>query len=667
MRAYGSARVAWGQWLVGLLVLVEVLATAADLLFGPHARVHWEEHINARAGLLLTCGHFQDIYDLKYQTFCGGCTAEALMAMGIFEAWRPTVLAWKLIPASFHIGLVAAGAALSWRIGRMRGSVLFMILMFGQPEMFRKLALTGWGNHAESMFFPLAAAWLLVRRSPQPPSTLATGAAGLLAGLGLWFCHTSGHAIPALLVLTLCLARGRYLEKLALVVTAGVVGFLPWVAYNLVHPSPPISGITRTADLGFAPPSDLMLRWLGGSTVRDALWPTLTSGQEWQGFDDAYWLGLWMLALMGLIHTIVGRSRSRGRATCRSDRRWPARLYGSLALLGLMAGYVYRWDLWRQSTTYADFFPLRYLSPLFPVLVLCVVGTQGGSATGGAKRAWRALVLLLATALGIGGIALRMEEWGPFQRQLPDLAVATVEQHNGPALFGNDPTKLEEHLRADVHEPTACRQDHLFYLGRVLCDERVEGDYTALPLGPALELAHNYPEQRALITGCASRLRNALAGRGRKTCDWTGLNTITENSLTTLGGPGRHALEEELSRALFGAGGPICLYGARPNEVRDWRAPSRAGLCRQKGEMHGRRLTRAMRGDTSGGPVPAELPEEDPCSTEPSFAMGVAWAWGRDFGCDVQARALLVDQLAWGQEAALLTLDESCQTHRLTE
>ena len=81
------------------LVLVELLSTIGDLLLGPWARTHWEELFNARAGVQFACGHLDRAWEMQYRTFCGGCTAEGVLAVPLYVLLGPTVLAWKAVPA----------------------------------------------------------------------------------------------------------------------------------------------------------------------------------------------------------------------------------------------------------------------------------------------------------------------------------------------------------------------------------------------------------------------------------------------------------------------------------------------------------------------------------------------------------------------------------------
>ena len=209
-----------------LLLAVEVLATVVDLCFGPWGpRVHWEERFNARAGVQLACGHGEALWRMQYRTFCGGCSAEAVMAAPLFTWLGPTVRVWKTIPVFFHLGIVGLGTFIARRATDERAAVAWLLLMITAPGYYRDLALTGWGNHAESTFFPLLAVALLVFGKGRLPVQLLAGA---VVGLGVWFCHTSAHALPAVAVACLWTGRWRAIGAAAAV----PAGLLPWWLYH---------------------------------------------------------------------------------------------------------------------------------------------------------------------------------------------------------------------------------------------------------------------------------------------------------------------------------------------------------------------------------------------------------------------------------------------------
>ena len=336
---------------MALLFIVEVLATAADLLLGSGSVVHPEERFNARAGVQLACGHFEALAALQYRPWCGGCSVEALMAAPLFIVFGPTVFVWKLVPASFHVALVYLGMRLATRLGGPRAAIVFLVLMLGAPPAFRELSLIGWGNHLESMIFPFAAALLALRGRRG-----GLVGAGMAMGLGTWFCTTSIHALPAIVFLA-----GR---RWAWVVPGLALGALPMLGDW--HPPPAGLQIADTADWG---------RWLVGEYARGAWW-----GEQGAVTADLWWWSLLVLAI------------------------WSTRRHAlvAVAIGTFLAFTLIRADMWSENIDDWQLraFHLRYRAVLLPWLML-----------GAALATRRRLPLFLALSLAVGGVVVRVSDW----------------------------------------------------------------------------------------------------------------------------------------------------------------------------------------------------------------------------------------------------------------
>ncbi len=628
-------------WLCVGLVVLECLATAADLLLGPYAAMHWEERLNARAGLLVACGHLGQTWNLQYQSFCGGCTAEALMAAGVFKVWQPTVLAFKLLPAGFHLGIVALGGALAWKLAGGRGAVVYLALSLGAPALFRKLGLTGWGNHAESSFFPLAAALLLVWTARVRSESLRLLLAGAAAGLGLWFCHTSAYALPALALLLLW--RPRPLRSLLLFCCGAAAGFSPWIAYTLLHDGSTWLTLERTAGVGWGPGLTALLSYLGGDALLRALWLEHSSGDRAPLFAAIWWYTAWALALAGMG---LALARSLRRGVDGSPLPYSA-LFGPLALVGLLAGYLFRFDLWLASVGSTDFFHLRYLSPLVPILGLCIAG---GLAWIPGSR-WRLALLLPAVALGLVGFGLRCQAWGPLQRPALGLTVVEFEESRGPAVFSSGVAGSLELLESRRELPSLCRQDHLFALGSDLCREGVVDPQARR----ALALTSSRSERRAMLDGCAGPLVSDLVSPGAS-CDHRVAEEILEQSSQALGLQAAEDRLGELAAALLRAAGPACDLGEAGLASEDLSPPLREGLCQVRGEQTLRQL--GSRG--SAGPGPGRRPQAGSCAGRQGWDYGTGWGRARWLGCDRDREAAA----AGSGSAWMAGFEDGCQRFR---
>ena len=580
-----------GARLTASLLLLELLACAGDLLLGPFGRVHWEERFNARAGLQLACGHWEALTDLQYVAFCGGCTGEALMGVPLFGLLWPTTLVWKLVPLAFHAVVLAMGAWLATRAAGARAGAAFVALLAAAPGYYRELVLTGWGNHVESAAFPLTAAVLLVLAAGRGPVQRAglVGAAGAIAGLGAWFCHTSTWALPGLFLGALWVAP----LASPLFIAAAWAGFQPWRLYFGERPDQAEGVVNWALNLRLAP-AGAWVDWLWGPYLRWGLWDPSDHGAGTH-LRGAWWFLFWGLGLLGL----AGSLRRRGPK--------PARLAAAFAPVGLAAllvAYAMRYDLWSHlpEVPSKPTLGLRYRAPLVPLLAL------GVAATTRQRRPLPALGLLLLVGFGL---SRRLALW---ERPRTELSGLRVYAHDGwrdrSVPLGQPPQRLarKQGRHQDVEAGLAfveghrdpfpdCRADHLFELGRRMGLAVVEGGPAAVAerwsrLGPLVE---DEGQERLFADGMASVLVEPEGG------GLPGMALLI-GDLPTPWGPA-------LGRA---AGRRVAA------QVAGSEAPAiQAGICEARAGF-------AL--DAGAALAPA-------CPDPAAWAWGLGFAWARSRGC----------------------------------
>jgi len=611
------------SWAIAALLLLEVVATGLDLASGSHDRLHWEEAINARAGVLFACGHLDRIWNLQYQPFCGGCTADALLGAGLFSVLAPTVQTFKSIPAAFHVALLAAGAGLAWRAAGGRGALVFLGLLLGTPAVFRKLGLIAWGNHAESMVFPVLAAWLLSRPGASRHSARWAALAGLVAGIGAWYCYTAAHALPVLLALALWRPRGW---RAGAAFLGGVaVGMVPWWAYLVRQPAL-LETLAPPATAHLLPrPAEVFTYFAGPALVRD-LWHGVGSRGWGAVVGGTYWYGLWALALLGLVavaRAALARDARGGIPGADPTAARAALTYGPLALGALLAAYLWRHGAWYGPGGHlsTNFLGLRHLSPLLPTLALCAAATQAP----GTWRPVRAGALVLAVVLGAGGFGLRTLEWRGQPDHWTGRSVCERDTPAGPPAFPEAAEALTAHLATDPGEPLLCRRDHLIELAGSTCARDVVPPLAA----DALAAATSRVEAESFLDPC---LQQAWGGRLRAEggCSATSWAELLEATCARIGagcGPWR----AEVAGALLRSAPRECFAAMDPGSLGHDPA-LRAAWCRLRGERA------AVRSVEAGG---AALPPAAPpaCTGEETWAWGVGWAWAKWFGCDDDATA----------------------------
>lgn len=624
---------------IAALLLLELLACGADLLLGPWGRLHWEELFNARGGVFFACGHQEAAADLQYRTFCGGCTAEGLLAAPLFLRFGPTTLIWKLVPLGFHM-LIAVFGAIAAALGARRAqggapewaALAFVALTLGAPGFARDLALTGWGNHAESTAFPLVSVALLALAAPRWAGLLPLALAGVVAGLGFWFCHTSAHALPALALGAALIGGWRAPAFFA----GGILGAWPWWAYHQARPE----ALDYTFDwwgvFDLAPPSALY-DWLFGPYLRAGLWPAdeYAAGPPW---PTLWWLLSWAIGLYGLgLAAMAGRRGNRALA-------W----FGPMSFAALILAYFLRHDLWSNlPDIYADAtFNLRYRVPLVPMLAL-----GGALAAGYAAGRARALVAAGIVGLCAFGLSCRVSRWEAPKHHLLELRVF---QHAGwpdrTVPTGLPPERMDRargrpaDLRAaldwlSAHEdPLAdCRMAHMSELGRRL-GIGLDGEVgAALPawLPEALAAASTEPERRQLAEGLGRGL--TLPGDQLVVDVGDRLNQIA-------------AVDPAFSAEVGAAAGRLVAPGwpaaDDPDALASLDPRLRAGVCEGRGYAWIEARAGIVNWRSGAQPIAVAGPDDlretgGICAATPAFWQGVGRSFARWAGCEAPIGARL--------------------------
>ena len=105
------------RWWETALGLTALAALQLAVVFTPAIiEVDSEEMWKAgQAWQMLDC-HFGEAFLLQYRDFCGGCTLDALLGMGVCSLFGRSWLAWKLVPLLFVLAVAAFGSRALHRI-----------------------------------------------------------------------------------------------------------------------------------------------------------------------------------------------------------------------------------------------------------------------------------------------------------------------------------------------------------------------------------------------------------------------------------------------------------------------------------------------------------------------------------------------------------------------
>jgi hypothetical protein len=200
-------------------------------------RINWEEVWNAGQARSLDWGPASQTLHLQYRSFCGGCTAEAVLGSVAFRALGGSVGAWKLaLVASGAVLVAAVTARLATRISG-RAAVAFGLLATFAPAGVVAASLRGWGNHVEAAGLGALA---LVLGGTGDRRLRGAFVAGLVGGLALWVGLSSAAAVVGAAV-AVAMVPDRSPPRAIAAFTGGLVltAGLPWLVFALaMHASP---------------------------------------------------------------------------------------------------------------------------------------------------------------------------------------------------------------------------------------------------------------------------------------------------------------------------------------------------------------------------------------------------------------------------------------------
>ncbi len=645
-RSTASKALSLSGWWVVVFVVAELCTSFGDVLFGPWATMHWEELFNARAGVQFACGHVDAADALQYRTFCGGCTAEGLLAVPFFRTLGPTVLVWKTLLLVFHGAIVGAGAWMLHRLVSARAAVAYVVLLAAAPGWYRELVHTGWGNHAESMAFPLVAAALMVSAAHRNAVARAglLLLAGVVAGFGLWFGQTSAWALPMLGVGALVV--GRWASPLFGVGLG--VGMLPWLAYYEDKPGATDATLDWWTGNQLATPAELW-DWLAGSWLRQNIWEPTVYGDV-TGWATVYWATLWALALWGGVRIALPAVLGRPRAPL-----FPA-LFAPVSLLVLVVIYEVRHDLWwNLPDPYVNAaFNLRYRTPLVPLLALCAATGAGWPWK---RRRWTALSMASLSLVLAIGLVLRFGQWTEWRSATVGLSVYL---HGGwpdktvPLGTPPQPLRRMQGRPTDVQAAAGwvtghddalvdCRFDHIYELGRrvgIGAQDPTRTDIAELAEAGLASLRQDALERRFFADALA---RGLMRDSGEQVPHLV----ARLDELRGLDG-----LDAAVGRAA-GRRAARAFAPERDAEHRSTLDPRVwSGVCEGRGAHYATAVTEEGR-HAPAEVVPEALLHADAgdCLDTEAYASGLAFAWARYVGCDPHAEEALVlalgDRVAW--------------------
>ena len=232
--------------LLGALALfaatrLPVLVTSSRALF------YWEETVPLLVARELLAGPRLPLLEYEATHYQGGPIVTALLAVPAVFFRGTSLTALKLVPLAFAAGALALWTSVLRRLFGRGAAALFVLLYCFAPPAFVLFNFLAIGTHPESVLFSALLVWLAVRllEDAGDGRVRAGFVFGCAAGFGLWYDYATAVTLAALVPLALTL-RADVARTLPTLAGGFVVGFSPWIYYNVTHP---LQGLVKVREV----------------------------------------------------------------------------------------------------------------------------------------------------------------------------------------------------------------------------------------------------------------------------------------------------------------------------------------------------------------------------------------------------------------------------------
>ncbi|MDP8225717.1 MAG: hypothetical protein P9L99_20320 [Candidatus Lernaella stagnicola] len=403
---------------ITLLCLLVALVVFGRLLLLYYSEYVYdeEEYKTGSIAALIMDGPKLPLLEYQPGDYEGGTLLFGLLTVPFFALFGKTYFALKLLALTTSLFMAIFAAWFAARHGGTPAAVATGVLFVLPPAYVAQVGLLPWGNYAENATLSLgmlvAASYLFAAKRPRLWQYFLFGA---VLGLGVWI-HYGFLVTVALLALWWWVSRTSGLRHVAAAAVGGVVGFSPWIIYNITHNW---WGLGRFADAVNKSPD-------AGSRIVAAvkrfgmlLIDDIPAGLSFHAGTLAGTKALsylYYVLLLALTVTLVVLLRRRWRDGWRA--LWPTKpravsdaALWSLAPVGFVLLYslvysVSDYDLFARQWGTLDAEPYCHIFALYPMLLL-----SAGLAVG---HAWRtrlrwpaatvAAVLAIMGVVAIGGL-----------------------------------------------------------------------------------------------------------------------------------------------------------------------------------------------------------------------------------------------------------------------
>jgi 4-amino-4-deoxy-L-arabinose transferase-like glycosyltransferase len=240
---------------LALIIGVFLTSRLVWLYVNPASSGYWEESYRWVVAIELLTGPSQPFLEYQADHYQGGSLVMSLLSMPFFKLLGASIFSLKLSALCFSTATIAMLYILARSFfGRPVGLLVSAAYLVG-PPLVAYWGLVVMGSHGESTLFSLVQVFLFLQMlSGTQPRTRLWALFGLLSGLGIWFCYTSGLTLVACALTWTLLRKLPRPRELFGATLGGLLGLVPWLLYNLQYD---FVGGRRILELfGFGDPID---------------------------------------------------------------------------------------------------------------------------------------------------------------------------------------------------------------------------------------------------------------------------------------------------------------------------------------------------------------------------------------------------------------------------
>ncbi|PKN97133.1 MAG: hypothetical protein CVU42_17170 [Chloroflexi bacterium HGW-Chloroflexi-4] len=245
-------------WILLLLVSLFVVSRLLWLWLNPFSAGYFEDNYRWVAAHELLSKPALTFLDYQADHYQGGSLVMILLVCFYFLLFGESVISLKLAALTFSVGIIV----MLYLIGRMffgrTAGIIAALCYLTGPPLAAVWGLVVLGSHGESIFLSLLQIFLYLGiLSGTWRSSSGLWLFGLVSGLGIWFCYTTGLSLLACALCFLVLKGLPKRNELLWIILGFLMGVSPWFIYNIQYD---FAGIGRIMEIfGYGKPPD---NWL---------------------------------------------------------------------------------------------------------------------------------------------------------------------------------------------------------------------------------------------------------------------------------------------------------------------------------------------------------------------------------------------------------------------